>query len=87
MVPANLEGLMNSFSLFMRGSSCARSGPCARDLQAHRRDYVESLEPCAKPLFVVEKYVIGVDGEMMVLGPNQSTLLTFYIPRGYDFQI
>ncbi|MEK6856021.1 MAG: hypothetical protein AABX66_02575 [Nanoarchaeota archaeon] len=44
-------------------------------------------KPTERKDLVVEKYFIGVDGEMLVLQPNQEPPLSAKVKRGYNFEI
>jgi|GEM_PF-5138113 len=90
MIPVGMEGAVRELDSFL-GRPLINNlggGPCARDLASScPRDYVSSGSSSGKPEVAVERYAIGVNGEMRVLRGNEREPLSFRIPRGYDFEI
>jgi hypothetical protein len=100
MVPLSMQGALRDLDLLLERGTEFHSGPCARDLQqpvdiryalpskGHIiKKAVSDFNARTVEEILVERYAIGVDGEMAVLRGNQEAPLSFSVPRGYHFDI
>jgi len=82
------EKEIRALELMLYTPTTFHSGACTRDLQQQPTDYIPPINSThSEPEFLVEKYQIGADGEMLVLRGKQEPPLSTQIKRGYDFQI
>lgn len=92
MIPVECEEDVRRLELMLEESSF-RGGPCARDLESGKDitspGYGCCLRDDRESEFVLERYAIGVNGEMKVLRRGEQTPLSFSLVKGvfYDFQI